>query len=309
MKKFKALLSVILAAAVLVCSAIPAFAVTEGETATADETSPTEMTDDQIQEARRKLKKVVDDSEFAYIYYYQTVPSMAVPHWSDASEARLKTAIEKARKELYTYKTKEEFDNAEASINKEIDELCVDKSNLEWMLNYMKKDYDSTGYYDDETYAKLKTLYENAQKIYETGTEKEIHIAYFNMRNMLDDLCTYNSVPGDVDNNGRFNICDITLMQFELAELVDDFNSSQNFIACIFHDSSISVVTDWQFALAEIPDKYSQSNDDFVNDKIETLNKNKGIDINIKYWHDTTKWIETEQFNYIYNYDRYVWWV
>ena len=68
------------------------------------------------------------------------------------------------------------------------------------------------------------------------------------MRNELNKLCAYNSVYLDVDNDGEFSIKDCTLMQMQIAELVE-LTSSQRYVGNLYKDANISDVTNAQMKL------------------------------------------------------------
>ena len=285
MKKTKMFISIFMALAILTASMVPAFA----------------MTDAELQLERNKLRGYASDCVSEYVQYFQVVP-IDVPIWSDASEQRIQEAADKIYAEVNKYTTEEEFEAGYAIMDDAVDKLCISSTELEWMLDYMKKDYNSTGYYDEETTAKIKTIYEEALAAYESGTEREIHVAYINMRNLLDDICLYNPVPGDVDKSGKFNVKDIALMQLDLAKINnEEFTSSQNFISFIFHNTTIANVANWQLELAKLN---TSSRVDLKNEQLATLSENKGIDVDLKHWFGGV-----ENNNPMYDYDRYVWWI
>ena len=286
MKKTKIFISIFMALAILTASMVPAFA----------------MTDEELRAERSALKSYADNCEFVYIYYYQEAP-LSVPGWSLASTQRMKDAIEKARAEADTYTTEEEFEAAYALFNEAEEKMYVDPRNLEWMIDYLAKDYNSTGYYDEETYANIKNIYEQAKADLQSEDELKIHNAYIDMRNLLDDLCLYNPVPGDVDKSGKLDIRDIALMQLELAKLnQEEFTSSQNFVASFTHLSTISDVANWQLALAKLNDYEALFNSQ--QKKIDTLSAFEGLEPGTKDFSGTT-----ERANYMFYDDCYIWWI
>ena len=282
MKKLKIVISIILVMMLAITSSVTVFAAT----------------DDELRVAKRNLEDNVDSAELTHIFYGQTEPPISMPMWSSESSSNLENVIETIRDGLDSCETIEEVNAYQSMLDEAIEALCVSEYELQWMLNYMEKDYNnSTNYYDEETYAELKTIYENAQKALESGVEIDIHNAYFNMRNELNKLCAYNSVGYDIDNDGIFSIKDCTLMQMQIAELVE-LTSSQRYVSFMYHDASITDVTNAQMMLAKYADyPYSPTvKTDFVE-----------LDPSIREFY--TLEIDYEGSNSMYYYDCYIWWV
>lgn len=91
------------------------------------------------------------------------------------------------------------------------------------------------------------------------------------LRNEFNTLCLYNNVAGDVNNDGTFNIKDVTFMQEVIAKYTT-LTTSQNFITDMCQFSSIKDVTNWQMELA----RYNNNKSRVVNFNYnETLNGTK----------------------------------
>lgn len=177
------------------------------------------------------------------------------PIYSEESSERVKNAVEKIESEYSDYTTEEEFNAAHDFLYEVEEQAYFAPSELEWMIDYLAKDYNSVGYYDDETYSEIKTVYDEAKAAYDSQDPQSIHINYVKMFNLLYKICAYTVVAGDVDNSGELNIKDIALMQLELAQLnSQEFTSSQNFVSGLDHTSDITDVANWQLALAKLND-------------------------------------------------------
>lgn len=228
----KKVISFVVAFALIIVSVVPVFA-------------------DSFITQKNKLNSLVDYMERAYIYRFYQLPPQ-VPNYSDASTQRMQSAISQIRADIDSYSTNEEYEAATQLLYDCKSQMYVSSSELEFMLDMMKNDYDNAEYYDNETSAEITSIYESALNAYENGTEKDIHIAYFNMRNELNKLCLGVSVAGDVNNDGKFNIIDITLVQKYLVG-IEKLTSAQLFAAGVNkQNNSISWATDLQKSLVQI---------------------------------------------------------
>lgn len=282
MKKIKIFMSLILVIGILAtsCLSVSAF-------------EPTDVKDNVT------LLEKLSDFEFIYRYYGQEVP-LEAPGYSEESHQRVIDIIEEIESEIDTYTTPEEFQAASDKLDAVEAGLCIDDYYVKELLDYLKRDIDSTGYYDEETMNHLVEVYNSAQTAYDSGNEEAIHKAYMDLRNEFNTLCLYNNVAGDVNNDGTFNIKDVTIMQEVIAKYTT-LTTSQNFITGMCHFSSISDVTDWQMELV----RYNN-------------NKSKSVDFN---YSETLKCItltpdmrnfgeiENASPNKLYDNEFYVWWM
>lgn len=281
MKKTKTIVSCLLAIVMLAVSIVPVLALGEGDTIN-------------LSWEKQKVEEYADQCEDLYVYYYHVAP-VNVPTWSDESTQRMKETVTKVRDEVYKCETVEEVNSYRALLDDAVEKMCISSSELKWMLDYMERDYNSTGYYDDDTYAELKNIYETAQAAIESEVDVDIHNSYIDMRNELNKLCGYNLVRYDVDMDGEFNIKDCTYLQLYLADFVS-LNSSQSYVAGFVHNSTIKEVTQKQMILAKLSeDKY-----------VEQIEANF-VELNpsIRNFFGT----DYENSNSMYYYDRYVWWM
>lgn len=254
-----------------------------------------------LSEAKNDVLSLVNAYRLHFIYYDKMVP-LEVPIWSNSSQSNLKNVLNTVEETIPDCKTIDECVEQRKLIEDAVDILYIDVSELKWMIDYLKKDYESSGYYDADTTAEIKAVYERAQANYNSGNEREMHISYFELRNLLDKLCLYNLVAGDVNKDGILNVDDITLMQKNFAGLTK-FNSSQNFLSTINEHSNIDVVTSWQ---KELSGMLSKSKKDRINEEINTLSNSEFLNPDEKYFAFTPF---TEQDNYIYWDDCYYpWW-
>ena len=278
MKKFKIVISIILVMMLAITTSVTAFATT----------------DEELSRAKINLNSNVRRVEMEFIFYnslYTIQPD--VPIWSDESTENMKTVIEIIRNESYACETIEEVNAYQAMLDEATEKMCISSSELQWMIDYMEKDYNNfDNYYDEETYAELKTIYENAQKALESGVGVDIHTNYIAMRNELNKLCAYNSVNKDVDNDGEFNIKDCTLMQMQIAKYVE-LTSSQRYVGSLYENERITNVTQ---ALMELVGLSETPYDPYI--KVEFID----CEPNEKHF------LRLEDSNWMYFFDRYVPW-
>lgn len=159
MKKFKLLVSLVLTLVVFAtsCLSVSAFGATEVKD-------------------NATLNSKVKSFESVYRFYNHIIPR-TFPRYSEESEQRIVDVIEGIRAEIDTYTTPEDFQAASDRIDEVEAGLCVDDRFVKELLDYLKKDIDSTGYYDEETMSHLVEVYNSAQSAYDSGNEEAIHKA------------------------------------------------------------------------------------------------------------------------------------
>lgn len=282
MKKF---ISILLAILMVCITMVTAFA--------ADDDSHEELiTENYIQSSIKYYREY-------FIYYMGMMGYNPLPKWSESSSQNMQTVFGFVEEKLNENNiSQDELNSLNDMVETAVDCMCIDSSELKWMLDYMEKDYNSTDYYDEATTAELKKIYEQALSAYNSGDENQIHISYVEMRNELNKLCLYNTIPGDIDRNGKLDIDDVTLMQKDLA-CITDFNSSQNFISDYFLNSDINRVTRWQMVLS---DNFEDTGTKSVDSKIKKLSEVEILDADEKFQLFN---LTTEQINEMYSYDRY----
>lgn len=286
----KKILSVLLAVLIMGIATVTAFAESTNDDSNNEETYS----------SLDEIKIEISGNLFKYDEYffkYTLLFSMDIPSWSSKSKNNLKTTMEYVDSLYYNCQTVEEAVKLKEQVDKAVEDMCVSPGELRWMIEYLKKDYESEGYYDKVTTAKIKENYEQAQSAYASGDEKQIHISYISLRNLLNELCLYNQIPGDANNDGKLTIDDVTLMQKNLAGLTN-FNSSQNYLTYIT-PNNIDIVTSWQKEIVGIADYYLTGT---LNKEFDKLNSMDIIDSNIRYEEFN---YHTENDNYMYYYDRY----
>ncbi len=279
MKRLKIAVALILVLMLAMTSSVTAFAV-----------------DTDLENQKQAVIANANDAKLVYINHMYVTP-VQIPSWSPASRQNLIDVVDIIVKEVPYCETIEEVNNYQTLLDEAIDNLSVASWNLQWMINYMEKDYkNETNYYDEETYAELKTIYENAQKALESGVDKDIHYAYVEMRNELNKLCAYNTVSLDVDNDGVFSIKDCTLMQMQISGLVE-LTSSQRYVAIMYKNASISDVTWALMHLAKFPD---YPYDPYVIHEFVEIDPDEKNYLNVD--------LEYETSNAMYYFDRYTLW-
>lgn len=284
----KKILSLILVFCLLTTSSITAFAMTENE----------------VIKAYNALEQRVNYCRDTYVLIFFIQSSPTIPIWSDASMDLMKAVTDQISDEMYKYKTAEDFEAANKLLDETIEKMYIGKWELDYLLKYIKRDVNSTGYYDEATMQQLKEAYSTAQTAFESGTEEEIHYSYVAMRNQLNKLCIYNRVWGDVTGNGVFDIADVTLMQKVLCGLYE-FNSSQAFVSRFNKYARIDTVTWWQKRLVGMTD-FSSSLD------FDVIEAYGDIDVSLKDYNTIFtfegKEYRVEELNYLYYFDAYSYW-
>ncbi|MCH5300404.1 MAG: hypothetical protein J1E56_03715 [Ruminococcus sp.] len=283
-KKVKKILSLALVLAILACSCVIAYAY-----------EPTEVND------YLTLSRKVDSFEYDLYYYLQLTPS-SFPHYSETSHQRIKDIVDEIRTEMYSYETPEEFQEASDRLDEVEAGLCIGSYDVKILLDYLKTDVESEGYYDEDTMSELKDVYSSAQTAYDSGDEEAIHSAYMDLRNEFNKLCLYNNVSGDTDGDGIFTVRDITYMQLNIAELVPALTTSQKFVSNLCHYSTIKDITEWQLDLAGLYDNKQIKAVEFNYKEVEALKK---LTPDMRHY----RFIENESENWFYTQEFYVYWM
>ncbi len=220
-------------------------------------------TDESLLDAKCELKNLIEDIEDVYIERSAMVPP-TYPNYSVESEERLINAVEKTSSEMDSYTSVEEVNEAADLLNSCVEQLDFHEDELKFMLDLMKADYEDKTYYDAETSAEIKEIYETAQAAYESKEPKAMNKSYIALRNELDKLCLAVTVVGDVNNDGEFSIQDVTLIQKYLADSVQ-LTSAQRFAGGL-DDVNIEIRISTQFmkALADPDNAEEQKSYHFV---------------------------------------------
>lgn len=167
----KKILSILLAAMLMSITTVTVFA----------EETNTDNTEEVIYSSLEEAKKDVLSCAFEYEEYflkYSFLFSFDIPLWSEKSSENLEDTLKYVNDAVYDCDTIEKVVELKNLLNKAEFDMCISFGELEWMLDYIKKDYKSNGYYDEETTAEIKTIYEQAQSDYNSGDEKLIHKSY-----------------------------------------------------------------------------------------------------------------------------------
>lgn len=228
----KKIISIILAVAMIALSSVTALAYTDKE----------------FDKIKDELLDRLQFIEVCVIGNYIT--PMDYIGYSDYSIAKATALHDEIVEERKSYTTYEEYASAIDRINKMINTLTISPGYLRWLLDYVQKDLNSEGYYDDATKAQLVEIYNKSKDAFENGTEEEIHCAFVDMYNEFKRLCIYNEVEGDVNGDGVTSILDVSIMQMYFAKSVE-LNTSQRFAGGIDSYSTIDEVSIWQQVLAK----------------------------------------------------------
>lgn len=204
--------------------------------------------DNSFMRAKINLTGYLNSVEWSYIY--RIWQPNQYPIFSDESLQRVIEVDGKIRSEIDTYTTVEEVDEAMALIEAAVAQLDFDEEELAFILDLMEADYKDTTYYDAETSAEIKEIYETAQAAYESKDPKAMNESYVALRAELDKLCMTVTVAGDVNNDGEFTIKDVTLIQKYLADSVQ-LTSAQRFAGVLENPyCKVGIATQFMKALA-----------------------------------------------------------
>ncbi len=129
--------------------------------------------------------------------------------------------------------TKSMIYDAYKSIDEAEKNLCVDKSELEFLVNFCKSENNDNNYYSEPLWKDF-TLSLNKAKNHLTLeiNDREINTAFWELYFSYNDLCVYNQVSGDVDGDGRVSVMDGTLISKYLVG-GKTLNFSQKFVAAV----------------------------------------------------------------------------
>ncbi|MGN0454236.1 MAG: hypothetical protein ACI4G1_03580 [Ruminococcus sp.] len=230
----KKIISIILAVAMIALSSVTAFAVDDSD----------------LSNDRSMLRNAIWELKFIVVDNAQSTPP-TFPAYSKSSSDRAQALYDRISAEISTYTTHEDFVKAMEEVDQTWATSTVCSGALKWLLNYVQKDLDSEGYYDDATKAQLVEIYNKSKDALENGTEEEIHCAFIDMYNEFRRLCIYNDVEGDVNGDGRATVLDISILQQYFAKEVV-LNTSQRFAGSVYIYSDINTVSYWQKVLAKI---------------------------------------------------------
>lgn len=172
------------------------------------------------------------------------------------------------KKRYYTNKedvTIEEVDSLLNTIEADLENVCVERYELEFMLALVDKE-NTNNYYDEATWAEFESVVSRANELLadENTSDSDITAAYWDLRFKFNEMCAYNQVMGDVDGDGDVTILDATLLQRALAEYVE-LNCSQVFVASVCCNPApvyinINCVTAIQRYCAEYDDAFGNYN-------------------------------------------------
>lgn len=233
-KKYISMLSGVTAFAMLALSSVSAFA--------ADNT--------EFIKKRNDLNYRLNcyNSTFVQPELYAT--NFTFPRCSFEESKEMGNVVSEIKGKLWSYTTVDEIENANQTLDEAVKKMYVADFELEWLLNYMKRDCEDNGYYNEEISAQIKTIYKGAEEALDSKDGESIHKAYIELRNLLSRLCQYNPHRGDTDGNGRFDVNDITIAQRYLAQM-EKINSSQAFNLYVTRLFTVNNLTLWQRTLSE----------------------------------------------------------
>ena len=214
-------------------------------------------------------KEIINLSNYAekidYIYGIYPVVGNAYIRFSTTSFIQLINDIDSTYEMIECYYidrssvTQEMIDEAYDTLDTSVNNLRVETSELEFLLDICKPEQNINNYYSDELWTEFQQCISNAENALNTGeNEDEITKAYWDLRYAFNKLCSYNQLMGDIDGNGVVNINDCTLLSKAIAELTT-LNYSQKYVASGVYGISITNVTDIQKYLVndkELDNKY-----------------------------------------------------
>lgn len=195
------------------------------------------------------------------LYYYE--------HWEEGTRSfpyYSNPTFDEVR-EFYDYTEKHQYNTVD-EINQDLLKAAkmnrsatVAKHELRDIIRVFEKEQDNIGYYDNNLVLENRFVYEKALNAYSGDNDEEVHVAYITACNHLNQLALYNTVYGDINHDGSFNIADVTELQKVIAHMRPQLNFSQ---LTVIYDGTYSTadalcpninkVTSLQKVLAQLQD-------------------------------------------------------
>ena len=239
--RFKKIMVAVLAVIIPVVSAIPVFAV--------------EWTNASLQEIYDFLYHI---SEISRDYGYEPMPGDIHLRYTDSTESVLFEDISTANGLVEKYNNKEEvtveeLENMISKLEADVENMCVEKSELDFLISLCESEDNSRNYYSDVVWTEFTNCLADAKNIANSeASEKEIDSAYWNLRFAFNELCASNQLVGDVNGDGLIDVKDVTELSMGIADSIKLTSSQKMVSATTLNTYNLSVedVTQLQMYLA-----------------------------------------------------------
>lgn len=149
--------------------------------------------------------------------------------------------------ETYTY---EDFENQYTKLKNTLDSLVIDKVALKSLINFCLDEKNDKEYYNDELWNNFTEKVNNAQDVYGNDNiveDYKVTEVFFELLHSYFELCSSNTMFGDIDGDDKITVKDATFLQKALAG-IENFNSSQKLVS----EFNITYATQIQKYLAQI---------------------------------------------------------
>lgn len=267
----KKLISIILAAILAVCAAVPAFAATDN---------------DELQQAADKLYEYTRELSV----YYNTENM-----WGDYPillfDLKMVENFAPYVHESWDLCTKYKADNSSvtlAEINAEYkklkdyeDSILLNNQQLKFLIKLCTWESNDNNYYSKAEWDSFQQKLTQAKAVYNENVDynMEMTLAFWNLYFEYNKLCAVNQTYGDVDFNGQFNISDVTFFQKTVVNK-ETLNSSQMMISVEYVPQYIVNTNPYNIECCTKMQKALAGQKTFVCEGLKELNKNiehKGI--------------------------------
>ncbi|MDO4749062.1 MAG: dockerin type I repeat-containing protein [Eubacteriales bacterium] len=116
------------------------------------------------------------------------------------------------------------------------------RKELKYLIDFCSLEDNTNSYYSEDVWIPFEASLAKAFEVYDKGVEGiEVSYAYWDLKFALNKLCASNSIPGDVDNNGRLSVFDATLVQQNVAKMCT-FNASQLTVLNVYFNEEVSIL-------------------------------------------------------------------
>ncbi len=245
MKKYKRLISLLLALVLVCLSAVTAFAV------------------DTEEELNKKLIELYNlNLEMFYAFgigqdfYFPPEPGSQDPDPNWLKIVDSESAEETCWEALFMYLTYEEGrDYYDGEINletatllcdkmhEELRNIVIDRVEVEELVAICEKENNDNGYYDEELWNDFQSELAQAKELLadESIVDRRVNTAFYELMYQYDRLCASCIIYCDVDNDGAMRIMDATYVQRYLVGL-ETLNSAQMMILPVKKVKDVNII-------------------------------------------------------------------